>query len=91
MGDLTKLLQGLLKLLEQLADSPPAIIALLLVIALCILGWRLTVFVVKYTLDMSTKYGHMESIAVGYKVLHDGVSPVQALREIKLELDQFKQ
>ena len=90
MEKLAKTLNSVVDSLTYFLEADLAVITLVVVFATLYLLYKLTTFVVKYTIGRSAQFGHMESIAVAYKSLHEGIDPATALREIKRELDDFK-
>ena len=89
MKELADGLELVVNALNTLVSSPPAVILLVVMLMFGFLLWKVVRYVTVYTLRHSAKLGHVEAIAVGYKVLHEGVDPAHALREIRRELDEL--
>lgn len=90
MKELVEALKALLTVVQELFDSPPAVIILILTSLIGLLLWKLIKYVFKYSASRAVRLGHMESIAVSYKVLcEDKMKPLEALKEIQRELDDL--
>lgn len=86
MAEITELL----RLVTEIFNSRPAIIATVVSAVVGMFLWRLTVFIVTRMLKREICIGEIKAMAVSYKAIHDDISPEKAKELLESDLEHCK-